>query len=485
MTGRAFGARLRGEWRAESVSPSQRSRGHQGGTGSYPKVVGLPPATRFLFLKETLEALPAGTNPWTGQAGRYFVFDTKETGLSLQVTERGVKSYYFRRKVAGRSERIFLGRFSDKSVTSARKAASRAKGAIDDGRNPNEAKRDRRADLTVREAIELYTEEHLRPNRKPKAIVTSKQLARDYLAPLLTLKLSDVTRARVAAMQAKGGQRSKARANRALEVLSAACSFVIARGQAPARWHEVNPCTRIPRFKETERERYLAAGELARFLKALEGEPRDLADFFLVLLYTGARRGNVQALRWSEVDLAAGTWEIPASSAKAGKPISVALVPQAVEVLKRRKADHIVLAHRIKALRPVQGLTFRDVRHRNAETRRARNGEIFVFPSWGASGHLVEPKRAWRRILARAKLEDVRVHDLRRTLGSWLAAQGANAFLIGKALGHASIASTKVYARLDLAPVRTAMEQVALAFDKAVIDARQDSRKVTPIRQRK
>jgi integrase len=463
------------------VSPSQHTRGHQGGTGSYPKVVGLPASPRFLFLKETLEALPAGANPWTGRAGRYFVFDTKETGLSLQVTERGVKSYYFRRKVAGRSERILLGHLDDKSVTSARKAASRAKGAIDDGRNPNEAKRAQRADLTVREAIELYTEEHLRPNRKPKAIVTAEQLSRDYLAPLLTLKLSDLSRARVAAMHTQGGKRSKTRANRALEVLSAACSFVIARGQAPARWHEVNPCTRIPRNKENERERYLAAGELARFLKALEAEPPDLADFFSVLLYTGARRANVQGMAWSQVDLTVGTWEIPASSAKAGKPISIVLVPQAVELLKRRKADHAALARRVKTLRPAAGLTFREIRHRNAEAQQATNGETWVFPSWGASGHLVEPKKAWRRILKRAKIEDVRVHDLRRTLGSWLAAQGASAFAIGKALGHASIQSTKVYARLDLAPVRAAVERVAMAFDEAAKQADEEAKKVLPL----
>jgi integrase len=404
----------------------------------------------------------------------YFVWDEGEKGLCLGVTPKGAKAYYLRRKTGGRSERVFLGRFPDKSVTKARLAAQFEKGEFAAGRNPNERKRRRREDLTVRGAVDLYIEEHLRPNRKPKAEVTARQLQGDHLAPLLNLKLSELTRARIAALHARLGQRSKSRANRAVEVLSAACSFVIARGQAPEAWHDVNPCTRIPRFKENERARYLDAGEVGRFLKALEDEPQDLADFFMMLLYTGARRGNVQAMQWGELDLTRGVWEIPAASAKAGKAISIALVPQTVELLERRQAEVKELTRRIKALRSVEGLTFRDVRHHNAEARRAKNAETFVFPSWGKkSGHLVEPKRA--------KLRDVHIHDLRRTVGSWLAAQGANAFLIGKALAHASIQSTKIYARMDLAPVRAALEQVTAAFDKAGKDAGEDAAKVMPM----
>jgi integrase len=52
----------------------------------------------------------------------------------------------------------------------------------------------------------------------------------------------------------------------------------------------------------------------------------------------------------------------------------------------------------------------------------------------------------------------VRVHDLRRTLGSWLAAQGHNLSLIGKTLGHTNVNTTAIYARLDIDPVRIALE---------------------------
>jgi integrase len=87
-----------------------------------------------------------------------------------------------------------------------------------------------------------------------------------------------------------------------------------------------------------------------------------------------------------------------------------------------------------------------------------------VFPGRGRSGHVMEPKSAWKRILKRAELADLRLHDLRRTLGSWQAATGASLPIIGKSLGHNSLQATKIYAQLDLDPVRAAVTQATDAM---------------------
>jgi integrase len=84
-----------------------------------------------------------------------------------------------------------------------------------------------------------------------------------------------------------------------------------------------------------------------------------------------------------------------------------------------------------------------------------------VFPGNGGTGHLVEPKKAWQRIRNRAGVPDVRLHDLRRTLGSWLAGQGYSLPLIGRALNHTNVATTQIYARLNLDPVREALDRNA------------------------
>ncbi len=74
----------------------------------------------------------------------------------------------------------------------------------------------------------------------------------------------------------------------------------------------------------------------------------------------------------------------------------------------------------------------------------------------------------WKRILDRAGIKDLRLHDLRRTLGSWQAATGANSFMIGRTLCHKSTQSTAVYARLNIDLVRDSVEKATQAMLKTV-----------------
>lgn len=61
-------------------------------------------------------------------------------------------------------------------------------------------------------------------------------------------------------------------------------------------------------------------------------------------------------------------------------------------------------------------------------------------------------------------LLDIRIHDLRRTLGSWQAATGATTAIIGKSLGHKSQKATAIYARLDIDPIRGSIEKATDAM---------------------
>lgn len=99
--------------------------------------------------------------------------------------------------------------------------------------------------------------------------------------------------------------------------------------------------------------------------------------------------------------------------------------------------------------------------------RKAKSESDWVFPGDGKTGHLQDPKKAWQRILARAEIQDLRIHDLRRTLGSWQTALGASGFIVGKSLGHKSLQATAVYARLNLDPVRDSVNAAAEAMFKA------------------
>src|SRR4029079_11815917 len=86
------------------------------------------------------------------------------------------------------------------------------------------------------------------------------------------------------------------------------------------------------------------------------------------------------------------------------------------------------------------------------------DGNPHVFCGRWGRDHLVNVSKPWRRLRKEAGLDDVRIHDLRRTLGSWLVAAGASLPLIGKALNHSNVSTPQIYARLQLDPVRAALE---------------------------
>ena len=200
-----------------------------------------------------------------------------------------------------------------------------------------------------------------------------------------------------------------------------------------------NPCQGISTFKSKARERFIQPGEeFRKFANSLNAEPYPLIrDFFWMCLYTGARVSNVMAMKWEEINFDQQQWRIPLT--KSGDSQTIPLTLNALEILRNRK--------RADDLHPV-----------------------WVFPSdrkgWktGDKGHIVSPRKAFQRIVERAGIEDLRIHDLRRTAGSYMAIQNVSPTIIGKALGHRSMQSTAVYARLTQDPVRQALENAQAAL---------------------
>src|SRR5207302_2062341 len=76
-------------------------------------------------------------------------------------------------------------------------------------------------------------------------------------------------------------------------------------------------------------------------------------------------------------------------------------------------------------------------------------GNSYVLPGRKEGAPLVNIAKAWDNVRRRAGIEDVRLHDLRRTVGSWLAQHGSDINLIGKILNHSNISTTRVYARFN------------------------------------
>jgi len=377
----------------------------------------------FNFTKANLDALPI---PATGE--RVVFHDAKAKGLQVRVTSAGVKTFSVRRRIKGGAvERVTLGRYPEMSIEHARRQAAEINAAIEGGANPAEAKRAHKGELTFGELFQQYMERHAKVRKRTWS--EDEQRYKQYLEqPLGKKKLSTIDRQAIATIHANITRAGHpAVANRLLAVVSSVYGRAIEWGLIAS-----NPARSIRRNKENSRDRFLQSDELPRFFDAVAGEPNPtIRDFFLLSLLTGARRSNVLAMRWQDLNLTESIWRIPET--KNGTPQNVTLSPVAVTLLAERKVA-------------------------------AEDSAVYVFPSHGKTGHLMEPRKGWVRILERAGLDDLRIHDLRRTLGSWQAKTGASLAIIGKSLNHKNTQTTAIYARLDLDPVRQSVNTATTAM---------------------
>jgi integrase len=397
----------------------------------------------FSFTKPSLEALPT---PVRGERAVYHDAHKNSGGLQLRVTATA-KTFFVQKRVNGMPERVTLGRFPDMSIEMARKEAARMSALIAEGVNPNQDARALKTETTLKGLFD----EFLKHRRNRRGAYLSEKTKRSYgydfglyLDKWGNRKLSQFKETDFAKLHAQIGVEHPTTANRVIAMTSSLFGYAAER----KLFKGANPAQGIQKFPEAKRERFLQADELPAFFKALAEESNEtLRDYFLISLLTGARRSNVQEMQWRQLHLERGEWRIPTT--KNGEPQTVTLAPEAVEIL------------------------------------RARGGcdPVWVFPGTGASGHLVEPKKAWKRILERAGIESLRIHDLRRTLGSWQTKTGASLAIIGKSLNHKSVNTTAIYARLDLDPVRESVERATGAMLAAA--GVKPSAEIIPIKQTK
>ena len=363
----------------------------------------------------------------------YIVFDVDIAGFGVRVLPSSKKSYLVQYRSGGRTRRVTFGRVGTLTPDEARREARRLLGTVAGGDNPAQAKSDHRTAPTVKSVCERFMREYVAERCKPSTQREYKRSIELFVEPAFgTHKIVDITRTDVArlhhAMRDKPYQ-----ANRTLGVLSKMFNMAELWGLRP---DGSNPCRHVQKYKEHKRERFLSADELARLgqvLAAAEAEgsesPFAVAAIRLLIL-TGCRLSEIQTLRWSYVGQS--YLELPDSKTGARKiPLSPAAVT-ALDALPRDLTNPYVIA----GDRPGQ--------------------------------HLTDLQRPWRRIRARAGLNEVRIHDLRHTYASNAIAQGLSIPMVGKLLGHTQIQTTMRYAHLADDPIREAAQLVSADLDAAM-----------------
>jgi integrase len=364
------------------------------------------------------------------RAREALIWDGDLKGFGLRVTPAGVKSYVIQYRVGGgrgQSKRFTIGKHgSPYTPETARERAETLLRLAREGKDPAHARRAASEAPTLKTFSERYIAEYAKVRKKPRTVAEDERLLKLRVLPALgTRKLLKITDTDAIKFHSSMSGAPVA-ANRSAAL--AAHIYAIA-----AKWGEVpggyNPFRGIEKFVEKARERYLTSQELARLgdaLKACEGEePPSALDGIRLLLLTGARLNEILTAEWRMVDFEQKCLRLPDS--KTGKKV-VPLGAPALELLK--------------------GLP------REEENR-------FILPGHRGGKHFIGIQHVWQRVREKAKLPDVRLHDLRHSFASVAVASGDSLYLVGKVLGHKQSSTTERYAHAHGDPVRAVADRAA------------------------
>jgi integrase len=265
--------------------------------------------------------------------------DGKITGLYLVQQPSGSASWALRYRFAGRPTKLTIGPYPAVGLAIARRRAQEAIGAIAGGKDPARAKTaDRAAAKAERESEEdkvervvaLFIDRHAKPKTRDWR-ETERLLTKEVASRWKGRRLREITKANVNdLLDAIVDRGAPIGANRVFAQLRKMCNWAIGRDLI-----EKNPCEGVNApSPETKRKRVLSADEIKLLWEAADALGWPFGPCIKLLILTGQRRDEVAGMRWSELDIEARLWTLPASRSKNKRAHQVPLSDAAMEVLQ-------------------------------------------------------------------------------------------------------------------------------------------------------
>lgn len=331
---------------------------------------------------------------------RYEVRDQKVNGLHVRVSTTGAKVFYTMARPNGSRRRVKIGPYPVVSLADARRKAMEIARDVELGEFDKIPNAPVETAPTLGEVIPKFIELHAKPNTKDWKRTESVLHKFDGLKdrPIDQIKRQDVSKV-LDGIIANG---TPTRANRALSAIKKLMNWCVMRGDI-----ETSPVALLrPPTREIARDRVLTDTEICTIWRHSDAEDYPFGPFLKLLLITGQRRSEVAGMRWSELNLDEGIWELPANRVKNARLHIVPLPDQAVDIL--------------------QGL------HRFLDSD-------FVFTTTGRS-----PISGFGRLKERVdtalpdETPDWRFHDFRRTASTGMAKLGVMPHVIDAVTNHKS-----------------------------------------------
>jgi integrase len=360
------------------------------------------------FTQATIEALvPAPTGK------RAYHNDARVSGLQLQVTDKGVKTFYVYKRVKGRPKRIKLGRFPDLTPANARDQAKITIGQIAAGVDPSVLKTREAAErITLKNAFDEYL---IVRTLKPKTVYNYTRFIEVAFPDWKHKRLARVSKDMVGKRhQRLGKEHGEAYANSAMRVFKAVYNFAKDRYEDD-NGESVLPSNPVKRlsatrawYREKRRDTYIEQNNLEAWfngvlaLKEDTGNPisATVADYLLLLIFTGLRRQEAATLQWDDVNLDNKTLTVKDT---------------------KNHENHT--------------LPLSDYVHDMLTKRHTASDSDYVFPGKQDDAPLIEPRNYIAKVVKASGVPFI-LHDLRRTFLTYADSLDISAYALKRLVNH-------------------------------------------------
>lgn len=346
-------------------------------------------------------------------------YDTIVDGLLLRVTKAGHKAFAL--AYGPKGKRYTIGTFPSVGLAEAREVAKKLRIEIALGNDPQAEKianRNKPKAKTVEDLAKAFKKRHLPKLRQSTRDDYERRIDNKILPELGKIPLESITRLDIIELLEKIAEDEQApvNSNRIRSILSSMFSFGVNRGML-----EQNIVFSIkPLGKVSRRKRYYSPDEIKRIWDAFELEEEPYRSLFKFLQICGQRSGETRQMRWDYIEN--GIWTIPAELTKANRTHEVPLPFMALDVLKEVKdyswdSDYVFMSP-VLDNEPVDWL-----------------------------------QKAAGRVRKASGVKDFRLHDLRRTMATYMAGMRTDRTVLGKVLNHKGLAGddqvTAIYDRYN------------------------------------
>jgi integrase len=374
------------------------------------------------------------------ESGRIEYFDTFQSGFGLRVGKSKMSWFVLYRVTGNRKlKRLTLGKYPSMKLADARDKAKNAIHEADNGIDPAVEKQMKRDAPTFGELAEEYLKKHAA--KKRSKYEDNRIIEKDLKPSWKDRKAYDIKRRDVIRLLDKIVERgAPIQANRTLALIRKMYNWSIGRDLV-----ESNPCTQIKApGTEKQRDRVLSEIEIKALWETFESEGKAIEPMFKLRLVTAQRGGEIESMRWQDINLESGWWTIPAEFSKNKLSHRVPLSDIAINTLLAHKRTIDADLEKTKHKAQESGKT---VDKTNYEKKKEKYSK-WVFPSPVYKGdHITNVQKAVARVKEHSGVDDFKLHDLRRTAASHMTSMGISRLVVSKILNHVEQGITRVYDR--------------------------------------